>query len=124
MQFVYFLQQSIVWLLTIYSIYQLIVSLFSFIKLKEKPYVVNKNHKFLIILPAHNEENVIGNLINSLKEVDYPKDLYDITVLVDNCTDNTEKIAKDAGVNTFVRVEEDPKKRTKGYALQNIYVQY
>lgn len=118
MQFVYFLQQSIVWLLTIYSIYQLIVSLFSFIKLKEKPYVVNKNHKFLIILPAHNEENVIGNLINSLKEVDYPKDLYDITVLVDNCTDNTEKIAKDAGVNTFVRVEEDPKKRTKGYALQ------
>lgn len=118
MQFVYFLQQSIVWLLTIYSIYQLIVSLFSFIKLKEKPYVVNKNHKFLIILPAHNEENVIGNLINSLKEVDYPKDLYDITVLVDNCTDNTEKIAKDAGVNTFVRVEEDSKKRTKGYALQ------
>lgn len=118
MQFIYFLQQSIVWLLTIYSIYQLIISLFSFIKLKDKPYVVNKDHKFLLILPAHNEEAVIGNLINSLKELDYPKDLYEITVIADNCTDQTEKIAKDLGVKTFVRNEEDPNKKTKGYALQ------
>lgn len=118
MQFIYFLQQSIVWLLTIYSIYQLIISLFSFIKLKDKPFVVNKDHKFLLILPAHNEEAVIGNLINSLKELDYPKDLYEITVIADNCTDQTEKIAKDLGVKTFVRNEEDPNKKTKGYALQ------
>lgn len=118
MQFIYFLQQSIVWLLTIYSIYQLIISLFSFIKLKDKPFVVNKDHKFLLILPAHNEEAVIGNLINSLKELDYPKDLYEITVIADNCTDQTEKIAKDLGVKTFVRNEEDQNKKTKGYALQ------
>lgn len=118
MQFIYFLQQSIVWLLTIYSIYQLIISLFSFIKLKDKPFIVNKDHKFLLILPAHNEEAVIGNLINSLKELDYPKDLYEITVIADNCTDQTEKIAKDLGVKTFVRNEEDPNKKTKGYALQ------
>lgn len=118
MQFIYFLQQAIVWLITIYCIYQLAISLFSFIKLKEKPFIVDKKHKFLIILPCHNEEAVIGNLINSLKELDYPKDLYDMTVIVDNCTDKTEKIAKELGVNTFIRNEEDPDKRTKGYALQ------
>jgi len=69
-------------------------------------------------LPAHNEEAVIGNLISSLKELDYPKDLYDIQVIADNCTDNTEKIARDMGTKVFVRTETDPNKKTKGYALQ------
>ena len=71
-----------------------------------------------MILPAHNEEAVIGNLISSLKELDYPKDLYDIQVIADNCTDNTEKIARDMGAKVFVRTETDPNKKTKGYALQ------
>ena len=94
MQFLYFLQQAIIWIITIYYLYELIVSLFAFVKLKEKSLVVNKNHKFLIVLPAHDEEQVIGNLINSLKEQDYPKELYDIVVIADNCKDNTEKVAR------------------------------
>ena len=118
MQFVYFLQQAIIWLITIFYLYQLVISLFSFVKLKEKPYVVNKQHKFIIILPAHNEKAVIGNLISSLKELDYPKDLYDIAVIVDNCTDNTEKIAKEMGAKIYIRNETDPSKKTKGYAMQ------
>lgn len=118
MQFLYFLQQAIIWLITIFYLYQLVISLFSFVKLKDKPYIVNKKHKFILILPAHNEEAVIGNLISSLKELDYPKDLYDIQVIADNCTDNTEKIARDMGTKVFVRTEKDPNKKTKGYALQ------
>ena len=118
MQFLYFLQQAIIWLITIFYLYQLVISLFSFVKLKDKPYIVNKKHKFILILPAHNEEAVIGNLISSLKELDYPKDLYDIQVIADNCTDNTEKIARDMGTKVFVRTETDPNKKTKGYALQ------
>jgi len=118
MQFIYFLQQAIIWLITIYYVYQLIISLFSFVKIKEKPYIVNKDHKFLIILPAHNEESVVGNLINSIKEQDYPKDLYDIYVIADNCSDKTEKVAKEAGAKVFVRKEEETEKQTKGAALQ------
>ena len=118
MQFLYFIQQAIIWIITIFYIYQLIISLFSFVKIKDKPYIINKNHKFLIILPAHNEEAVIGNLISSLQKLDYPKDLYDIQVIADNCTDKTEEIAKNLGVKVYVRKTDDPKKKTKGYALQ------
>ena len=32
----------------------------------------------MMILPAHNEQNVIGNLIESLKNLDYPDELYDL----------------------------------------------
>ena len=49
----------------------------------------------MMILPAHNESAVIGNLIESLQALDYPKELYDIYVIADNCTDNTAQIAKD-----------------------------
>ena len=118
MQFLYFLQQAIIWLITIFYLYQLVVSLFSFLKLKEKPLAVDKQHKFVCILPAHNEEAVIGNLIKSLQKQNYPRDKYDILVIADNCTDKTEQISKDLGAKVFVRKEDDPKKRTKGYALQ------
>lgn len=56
MKYLYIIQQAMVWILTIYWLYQLIVSLCSLVKLKDKPLVINKNHKFMAILPAHNEE--------------------------------------------------------------------
>ena len=118
MKYLYIIQQAMVWILTIYWLYQLIVSLCSLVKLKDKPLIENKNHKFMAILPAHNEENVIGNLIESLKNQDYPKELLDIYVIADNCTDNTAKIAKEAGAIVLERKEDDPAKKTKGAALQ------
>lgn len=118
MQYLYMVQQALVWIITIYWIYQLIISLCSFITLKDKPKVTDKKHKFVAIVPAHNEENVVGNLIASLKNQDYPKELYDIYVIADNCTDDTEKVAKNAGAKVFKRIEEDKAKQTKGFALQ------
>ena len=117
MQFLYFIQQALIWIITIYWIYQLIISVCSLITLKEKPLLVNKNHKFLAIIPAHNEEAVVGNLIESLQKQNYPKDKLDIVVIADNCTDKTKDVAESYGVKIFERHEEDPAKRTKGDAL-------
>jgi len=118
MQILYFIQQSIIWVITIYYIYELLVSIFSFVKLKDKPLVIEKNHKFICILPAHNEEAVIGNLVHSLQQQTYPKEYYDICVIADNCDDKTAEIAKEAGAMVFERHEPDKAKRTKGFALQ------
>src|SRR5574344_814987 len=118
MEYLYIVQQALVWIITIYWLYQLVVSLCSLVKLKDKPLVHDKNHKFMAILPAHNEEKVIANLIESLKEQNYPKDLLDIYVIADNCTDKTAQIAKDSGAIVYERQEDDSNKKTKGYALQ------
>ena len=118
MQFLYFLQQALVWLITVYWIYQLVISLFALVKIKDKPYIVDKKHKFLAIIPAHNEEAVVGNLITSLQDQTYDSKDYDIYVIADNCTDKTEQIARESGANVFVRTEADPAKKTKGAALQ------
>ena len=116
MEYLYILKQVLVYILTAYWCYQTAISLCSLIKLKDKPYLTNKKHKFMAIIPAHNEERVVSNLIESLKNQTYDKDLYDIYVIADNCTDNTANVARRAGAIVLERF--DPEHKTKGYALQ------
>lgn len=116
MKYLYVLQQALVWIITAFWIYQIGISLCSLIKLKEKPLLKKKNHKFMAIIPAHNEEDVVTNLIESLKNQDYPKELLDIYVIADNCTDSTAELAKAAGAIVYERF--DLEKKTKGYAMQ------
>ncbi len=115
MDYIYILREAIVWIVTIFWIYQFIISLCSLVKLKEKPLKTNKQHKFMAVIPAHNEEAVIQNLIDSLKNQNYDKELYDIFVIADNCTDHTAMIARNAGAIVYERYDET--KKTKGFAL-------
>lgn len=115
MKYLYLLQQALIWLITIYWAYQIVVSFCSLIKLKDKKLLINKDHKFMAIVPAHNEENVIRNLVESLNAQEYPKELYDVYVIADNCTDATAEIAKEAGAIVLKRFDEEHK--TKGHAL-------
>ena len=116
MEYLYMIQQALVWIITIFWIYQLVISVCSLVKLKEKPILEEKVNRFMAIIPAHNEENVIGPLVESLINQNYPKDYYDIYVIADNCTDRTSEIAEKAGAIVLKRFDEEHK--TKGYALQ------
>ena len=115
MDYLYILREALVWTVTIFWLYQVVISLCSLIKLKDKPLKVKKDHRFMAIIPAHNEEAVVANLIESLKNQTYNKELYDIYVIADNCTDNTARIARNAGAIVYERFDET--KKTKGYAL-------
>ena len=71
---------------------------------------------FAILVPAHNEQDILGALLDSLVDLDYPKDRYTVHVVADNCTDNTADVARATG---WAHVHErfDKNKRGKGYAL-------
>ena len=71
MEYLYLLQQALIWIITIYWAYQIVVSFCSLIKLKDKKLLIEKDHKFMAVIPAHNEENVIENLVVSLQNQDY-----------------------------------------------------
>ena len=115
MNYLYILQQALIWTITAFYAYQFIIGLCSLIKFKDKQILNEKKHKFMAIIPAHNEENVIKNLVDSLQNQNYDKNLYDIYVIADNCTDNTAKIAKSAGAIVYERF--DNLHKTKGHAL-------
>lgn len=99
------------------TMYYLLLSLFGLYKKEDNGAESCKpSKKFALLVAAHNEEMVIGKIIESLNEIDYPKDMYDIFVIADNSDDNTASIARSYGVNVYER--NVPDKRGKGYALE------
>ena len=72
--------------------------------------------KFAVLVAAHNEEKVIGQLIENFHILDYPKELFDIFVIADNCNDNTAEVARLAGARVFERFDKDNK--GKGFAVE------
>ena len=103
---------------TLYGLYYGVTGLFAFFKRKEEKLIKKKNNKFKIIIAARNEENVIGNLIDSLKKQNYPKDKYDINVIVNNSTDDTFDVSKKHGANT---IKCDVPVKSKGEVLHYIF---
>lgn len=57
--------------------------------------------RFACLIAARNEEAVIAALVESLRAQDYPNALYDIYVIPNNCTDDTENAARAAGAKIF-----------------------
>ncbi|WP_010531573.1 glycosyltransferase family 2 protein [Lentibacillus jeotgali] len=76
-------------------------------------------NKYAVIIAARNEELVIGQLIKSIKQQNYPEDLIDIFVVADNCTDNTFQVAEQAGA--IVRERFNKTLVGKGYALDYMF---
>lgn len=77
---------------------------------------------FAILVPAHNEEETLGVLLDSLSRLTYPKERYDVYIVADNCTDNTAALARAAGwVHVYER--HDDRMRGKGHALSWIMQQ-
>lgn len=70
--------------------------------------------RFACLVPARNEEAVVGALVESLQAQSYPDALYDVYVIPNNCVDDTEGAARAAGAKIFRCF--DPVRR-KGDAL-------
>ena len=72
-------------------------------------------HKYAVLIPARNEENVLPHLLSSLAAQDYPQELVTVYVIADNCTDKTAEVARAAGARVVER--ENKVQVGKGYAL-------
>ena len=104
--------------LTVLYFYQFIYIVIALIGDKKKKldtYEAKKLHKFAFIIAARNEQAVIGNLINSIKQQNYPAELIDVILVADNCTDDTALIAREHGAICYERFNN--MLVGKGYAL-------
>lgn len=102
--------------------YQMLYVLYSMVFRKVKPLPeTEKKNRFAIMISARNEEGVIFELLDSLAKMDYPRELFDIYVIADNCTDNTAEVSRKHGAIVFERYNHV--KKGKGYALHEMYHQ-
>ena len=97
--------------------YQMIYLLIGFIDKKRTHtlYEPKKLHKFAVLISARNEHAVIGELLESIRRQDYPKELLHVFLVADNCTDNTAEIGRRFGATVYERFNK--KEVGKGYAL-------
>lgn len=115
MGFVFYFNAVIGALLTVLLSYQAVYLFVPF--LKKKKFDSSKEERtFGVLIAARNEEDVIGQLIQSIKKQDYPANKIKIFVVADNCSDRTAQVAKDAGAIVFERFNDLCV--GKGYALE------
>lgn len=105
--------------------YQLFYAFLAFLP-ERRPKNAKKQHRYAIIIPARNEEDVIGDLIDSIEKQDYPSGLLDVFVIADNCTDHTAQVARSLGAKVYERfnTEEVGKGYAMDFVLKKIWKDY
>ena len=72
--------------------------------------------RFLVVIPAHDEESGIAATVRSCLSLEYPMGLFEVLVIADNCSDDTASIARQQGATVVER--QDPEQKSKGHAIK------
>jgi 1,2-diacylglycerol 3-beta-glucosyltransferase len=75
-----------------------------------------RTRRFAVLIPAHNEELSLAGTIRSLRSVVYPSYAFDVIVIADNCSDDTQGVGRREGALVLVR--DNAVLKGKGYALR------
>ncbi len=97
------------------ALYLLVLALASFHQTRPVP-SVDVRMRLAVLVPAHDEEALIGRCLASLHDQTYPRSLYRVLVIADNCRDRTAQLAAAAGAEVMER--QDERALGKGYALR------
>ncbi len=114
-----YINQAIIWIVSFAFAVQIIYLFLFFLPARKIP-PAKERHLFGIFICAHNEEDVIAVTLAHLKKLNYPKELYRVFVIADNCTDRTAEYARRLGATVYERTEENPKRRNVGWALHDV----
>ncbi len=63
--------------------------------------------RFVILVPAHDEERSIARALESFRALDYPAEHFDVHVVADNCTDDTAAVVRRHGWTVHERTAPD-----------------
>ncbi len=99
-----------------YFLFLLLISIAALLPRPKRNLASAPGSRFLIVIPAHDEEPVISNVVQSCRAVDYPSSLFEVVVVADNCSDRTAALATAAGARVVERF--DDVKKSKGHAIE------
>ena len=86
----------LIWSARLFGLYFAAMSIFGLGKIKPIPQS-SPQTRFAVFIPARNEGRVIAQCVRSVLLCNYPKELFTVFVIPNNCTDDTEKQAMGAG---------------------------
>jgi exopolysaccharide biosynthesis WecB/TagA/CpsF family protein len=97
------------------SAYLLLLSLAAF-RHRPRPATGRPTNRLTVLIPAHDEAELISRSVASMLAQDYPRELFEVVVIADNCADQTASRARDHGARVVER--SDPDRPGKGNALR------
>jgi len=77
------------------------------------------SNRFIIAIPAHDEENVIQTTVQRIRALAYPAELFSIHIVADHCSDNTATLVRQAGA--FAHERNEGPRTGKGAALSWLF---
>ncbi|MCI0627913.1 MAG: glycosyltransferase family 2 protein [Acidobacteria bacterium] len=100
--------------LTLLVMYQWLLAVSSLFYRPPIGYSGGRQARFLVLIPAHNEEVGIASTLESLHDLNYAIESYRVLVIADRCTDGTAAVARSLNAQCFERFDGQP---GKGAAL-------
>jgi cellulose synthase/poly-beta-1,6-N-acetylglucosamine synthase-like glycosyltransferase len=82
---------------TLYGLWFAAVAVLGSLKKTSPAPAAAPRHRLAVLVPARNEAGVVGYLVRSLMNQEYPRELYDVFVIPNGCTDDTAAVAAQAG---------------------------
>lgn len=119
--YIYRIADAIVFLLFFISVLYLFI--FALYSLKKRKYgypQARKKYRYAVLFPAYKEDAVILSSVKSFLKQEYPRDLYDIIVISDQMTEETNQNLKKLGA---LVIKVDIPQSTKTNALRSA-IQY
>lgn len=104
--------------LSFYVLYTLMFVICNFFHRGKKSLKLKPRTRFMVIVPAYNEELLLEKLLKSLAQQDYQSNLMSVVVVADNCSDETAKVGRENGALVLERRDHDH--RGKGYAIKHV----
>lgn len=116
----------------LYAIASAVIFLLFFARIKRRfagpaePGPAPRHTRFVLLIPAHNEERFLPPLLASLRRLDYPAGQFEAVVIADNCTDATARLARRAQVTCLERFSPAPSDKTQAlrYAAEHLAAQH
>jgi 1,2-diacylglycerol 3-beta-glucosyltransferase len=103
--------------LAVFALYLVVLVLAALLHPRRKaPAAAREGTRLGVVVPAHDEAGSIAACVASLLTQTYPRELVEVVVVADNCSDETAAVAAAAGAEVLVRNE--PEARGKGHALR------
>ena len=92
----------------------------SYARKKQKRLHNEKQNKIALVVPARNESMSIGALLKSVSAQDYPRELFDLHVIVADENDKTIEMAQAVGGITYVVKDQTCKGDALDFCLKSV----
>ena len=90
-------------ILSIISGYQWLLAAIALCPIRNSQQSSHEHCRFVIIIPAHNEEANLPVTLSSIKSLKYPTEFFRVIVVADRCSDSTAAVAVEHGATCFER---------------------